>query len=107
MVSQIKCLINGQGELLEILQEGQEKEVQEGQFLVSLSNYYDVLNLERYPNAIWDFELKMWIGIGEQRPVVVPMPSEMDILQAKLNSATEQLDFQEELIVELAMMVYQ
>ena len=34
-------------------------------------------------------------------------PSEIEILQAKLNTATQQLDFQEELIVELAMKVYQ
>ena len=32
---------------------------------------------------------------------------EIEILQAKLNSATQQLDFQEELIVELAMKIYQ
>lgn len=40
-------------------------------------------------------------------PILPPQPSEIEILQAKLNSATQQLDFQEELIVELAMMVYQ
>ena len=40
-------------------------------------------------------------------PILPPVPTEIEILQAKLNSATQQLDFQEELIVELAMMVYQ
>lgn len=34
-------------------------------------------------------------------------PNEIEILQSKLNSATQQLDFQEELIVEMAMMIYQ
>ena len=56
------CVINEQGELLEILQEEQEKELQEGQFLVPLSNYYGALNLERYPTAIWSFDLLNWIG---------------------------------------------
>ena len=66
------CIVNEQGELLEILQEGQEKELQEGQFLVPLSNFYDVLNLERYPTAIWSFELKKWVGKGEQKPMPEP-----------------------------------
>lgn len=83
------CIVNEQGELLEILQEGQEKELQEGQFLVPLSNFYDVLNLERYPNAIWNFELEKWIGQGEQKPMPEPQPSEIEILkmeQAKANA---------------------
>lgn len=101
------CIVNQQGELLEILQEGQEKELEEGQHLVPLSNYYDVRNLERYPTAIWSFDLEKWIGQGEQRPIIPPQPNEIEILQAKLNSASQQLDFQEELIVELAMKVYQ
>ena len=101
------CIVNEQGELLEILQVGQEKELEEGQSIVPLSNYYGILNLERYDSAIWDFELGKWIGQGEQRPEIIPQPSEIEILQAKLNSATQQLDFQEELIVELATMVYE
>ena len=56
------CIINEQGELLEILQEGQEKELVEGQFLVPLSNYYDVRNAERFDIAIWSFDLLKWIG---------------------------------------------
>lgn len=35
-----------------------------------------------------------------------PQPTEIEILQAKLNSATQQLEFQEELIVEMAMLLY-
>lgn len=42
-----------------------------------------------------------------QEPQPIPQPNEIEILQAKLNSATQQLDFQEELIVELAMKAYQ
>ena len=52
-----------------------------------------------------DFECneeRGWYEVG-----TIPQPSEIEILQAKLNSATQQLDFQEELIVELAMKVYQ
>ena len=40
-------------------------------------------------------------------PILPPQPTEIEILQAKLNSAAQQLDFQEELIVELAMKVYE
>ena len=40
-------------------------------------------------------------------PILPPQPSEIEMLQAKLDSAAQQLDFQEELIVELATMVYQ
>ena len=51
-----------------------------------------------------DFEYteeRGWFDVG-----TVPQPSEIEILQAKLNSATQQLDFQEELIVEMAMLLY-
>lgn len=64
------CIVSEQGEMLEILQD--EKELQEGQFLVPLSNYYEVLNEQRYDNAIWDFEQEKWVGAGEQRPIVIP-----------------------------------
>ena len=101
----MNCTINEQGELLEISQE--EKELEEGQHLVPLSNYYDILNLERYDIAIWSFDLLKWVGVGEQRPIIVQQPTEIEILQAKLNSASQQLEFQEELIVEMAMIVYQ
>lgn len=75
------CIVNAQGELLEILQEGQQKELQEGQSVVPLSNYYDVRNIERYDNAIWSFDLEKWIGQGEQRPIVVPELSEIEKLK--------------------------
>ena len=87
------CIVNEQGKLLEILQEGQEKELEEGQFLVPLSNYYDVLNAERYDNAIWSFELKKWIGQGEQRPIIPPQPSETEILKEKI--ATQEMVIEE------------
>lgn len=82
-----KVIVNENGELLEILQE--EKELEEGQIIVPLSNYYDVLNLGRYPSAIWSFDLKKWIGQGEQRPIIPQQPSEIEILkmeQAKANA---------------------
>lgn len=83
------CIVNEQGELIEILQEGQEKELKEGQFLVSLSNFYDVLNLERYENAIWSFGLEKWIGKGEQRPEILPLPS----VEERLKNAEETILF--------------
>ena len=52
-----------------------------------------------------DFEYneeRGWYEVG-----TVQVPSEVDILKSKLNSTTQQLDFQEELIVEMAMMIYQ
>lgn len=84
MLSQIFCIVNEQGEQLEILQEGQEKELKEKQFLVPLSNFYAVLNIERYDGAIWSFEQMKWIGKGEQRPEVIPVPSEIEILKEKI-----------------------
>lgn len=46
--------------------------------------------------------------IDAHDPTPIPSkPSELDILKTKLNSAMQQLDFQEELIVELAMKVYE
>ena len=85
------CIINEQGKLLEILQEGQEKELQEGQFLVPLSNYYDVLNLERFEKSIWSFELEKWIGQGEQRPVPEPRLSEFDKIRIESAQANAEL----------------
>ena len=81
------CIVNEQGELLEISQE--EKELEEGQHLVPLSNYYDILNLERYDIAIWSFDLLKWVGVGEQRPIPEIQPTEIEILkmeQAKTNT---------------------
>lgn len=48
-----KVLINEQGVMLEILQGGQ--------FLVHLSNHYDILNLERCSAVLWSFELEKWV----------------------------------------------
>ena len=85
------CIINEQGNLLEILQEGQEKELQEGQFLVPLSNFYDVLNLGRYPSAIWDFAQEKWTGKGEQRPMPEPQLSEFDKIRIESAQANAEL----------------
>lgn len=83
----MECIVNEQGELLEILQIGQEKELQEGQSIVPLSNFYDVLNLERFEKSIWNFELEKWVGTGKQRPVLEPQISEVEILKQRLAEA--------------------
>lgn len=77
---QEEVLINAQGEYLQLLVEYPET-LEKGQSIVPLSNYYGVLNLERYPNAVWDFELGEWIGQGEQRPIIVPELSEIEKLK--------------------------
>lgn len=99
------CMVNEQGVLVDIPQV--DREPNEGEFKVPLQGYYEKLNEDRYDIAVWSFDLEKWIGQGEQRPIIPQQPSEIEILQAKLNSATQQLDFQEELIVELAMKVYE
>ena len=43
-----------------------------------------------------------WL-VNKDKP---PQPTEIEILQSKLNSTTQQLEFQEELIVEMAMLLY-
>ena len=60
-------------------------------------------------NYKWDNKL---IELTEEEknilfPPVEPQPSEVELLKTKLDFATKQLEQQEELIVELAMKVYQ
>lgn len=84
------CLINDNGELLEILQE--EKELKKGQSIVPLSNYYDVRNLERYDSSIWSFELEKWIGQGEQRAEPLPpLPTSEDMVIAEMSMSMAQM----------------
>lgn len=61
------CMVNDQGKLLEILQE--DREPWEGEFKVPLAGYYERLNDDRYPDAKYDFENKVWVGVGE--PAVI------------------------------------
>lgn len=77
----MQVLIDKGGNLLEILQEGQAAELQEGQSIVPLMDYYEIRNEQRYDNAVWDFEQKKWVGVGEQRPIVIPQPSDMESLK--------------------------
>ena len=85
------CIVNEQGELLEILQEEREKELEEGKSIVPLSNYYEVRNTERYPTAIWSFELEKWIGRGEQRPIPEIQPTEIEILKMEQSKANAEM----------------
>ena len=79
------CVVNEQGNLLEILQ----KDILENEceFKVKLSNYYDVLNGQRYPNAKYDFKLKTFVGVGEQRPLPISEPTETEMLKQRLEIA--------------------
>lgn len=77
---QEEVLINAQGEFLQILYEYSET-LEEGQSIVPLSNYYEVLNEERYDMSIWDFAQEKWTGKGEQRPIIVPELSEIEKLK--------------------------
>ena len=86
----------------------------ESKFVEILGNYKtDVPMSIGYVKPKFDIKKNEWVeGASEQEikdwedAQVKPQPTEIEILQAKLNSATEQLDFQEELIVEMAMMIY-
>ena len=49
-------------------------------------------------------------GICQERTIyapVTPKPSETEILEAKLKASTDRQDFLEELIVEMAMIIYE
>jgi len=72
-----EVLVNGKGELLEILQEPIKisEEDKDKLFIVPLDGYYEIFNEQRYPQARWDFKLKTWTGTGEQKPDVKPIPS--------------------------------
>lgn len=75
------------------------------------NNYFEkglVDEKVRY-NYKWDNSL---IELTEEEknilfPPVEPQPSEVEVLKTKLDFATKQIEQQEELIVELAMKVYQ
>ena len=85
----LQCIIDSKGRHVEILQENQTKELLEGQSIVPLSNFYDVLNAERYNIPIWDFYLLKWIGQGEQRPEILQSPS----VEERLKNAEETILF--------------
>lgn len=79
----MNCLVNTNGELLEILQE--EKEPLDGQFTVPLEGFYEVLNVEHYNQAVWDFEFKKWKGVGEPNIPPVPQPTETEVLKSDID----------------------
>ena len=56
-------LINGKGELLEILQE--LRDPQEGEHIVPLDGYYEVFNVQGFKSAKYDFESQSWKGYHE------------------------------------------
>ncbi|WP_352408125.1 hypothetical protein [Acetoanaerobium noterae] len=85
---QEEVLINAQGEFLQILYEYPET-LEEGQSIVPLSNYYDVLNEERYDMSVWDFAQEKWTGKGEQRPETLPQPN----VEERLKMAEETILF--------------
>lgn len=74
------CIVNKQGEMLEILQN--DREIQHDEITVSLVGYYEVFNAQRYNKAIYDFDLKSWVGIGEQIQIASNVPTYSDRLLA-------------------------
>jgi len=80
----MNVLIDNNGELLEILQT--EKEPQEGESIVLLEGYYEIFNEQRYKQAKWNFDLNKWVGLGEQRPVVIPQISEVEELKGRVTN---------------------
>lgn len=82
----MNCLVNENGELLEILQE--EREPQTREHIVPLDGYYEVFNTQLYSQAVWDFTEKKWKGVGDPNIPPEPLPTEIDILKEK-NSTLE------------------
>ena len=82
-----EILVNGKGEILEILQEPREisEEDKDKLFIVPLEGYYEVFNEQRYDKAKWDFKLKQWVGVGEQRPIPTPQITETQKLWDAVN----------------------
>lgn len=58
----MNVIINEMGEILEI----DPKEINEDSILVPLDGYYEVFNVQKFPYAKWDFELKKWVGFHKQ-----------------------------------------
>lgn len=77
------CMVSAQGEMLEILQA--DREPLEGEFKATTAGYYEVLNEQRYPKAIYDFTAKAWVGVGEPIPIQSPQPTELDKLKADVD----------------------
>lgn len=59
----MKVLINEHGDLLEI----DPKKTNEKSILVELDGYYEIISIDGYESAKYDFELKKWFGFGKQR----------------------------------------
>lgn len=66
------CMVDEQGKLADIPQA--EREPNEGEYKVPLQGYYEKLNKDRFEDAQWDFGIKDWVGVGEQRPISAPQP---------------------------------
>lgn len=79
----MNCLVNEKGELLEILYE--KKEPQGGQIIVPLEGFYDILNVQHYSNAVWDFAENKWVGVGEPNIPPVPQPTEYEVLRSEID----------------------
>ena len=80
-MNELLVLINKEGQLLEI----DPKTIESDSILVQLEGYYEVFNEQRYDKAKWDFKLKQWVGVGEQRPIPTPKVDEMTKLKADVD----------------------
>lgn len=88
-MSELMALIDEKGKLLTI----NPKNTIENSMLVSLIGYYEVLNEQRYSEAKWDFDIKCWVGVGEQRQIEIQPISEIqklwDMIDYLVNSSYE------------------
>lgn len=80
-MNELLVLINKEGQLLEI----DPKTIESDSILVPLEGYYEVFNEQRYDKAKWDFKLKHWVGVGEQRPIPTPQVDEVTKLKADVD----------------------
>ena len=80
-MNELLVLINEEGQLLEI----DPKTIESDSILVPLEGYYEVFNEQRYDKSKWDFKLKQWVGVGEQRPIPNPQITETQKLWDAVN----------------------
>ena len=99
-----EAIVNQDGELLQIVINF-EDELPEGETLVPLAGYYDVLNVERYEKSVWNFTENKWVGAGEVVPEVPVLPSETEVLKAELTQTKAELIQTQEAILEIYTMI--
>lgn len=98
------AIVNEEGELLQIVVNFND-ELPEGETLVPLEGYYEVLNDQKYEKSIWSFTESKWIGAGEIRPDIPVAPSETEVIKAELTQTKAELIQTQEAILEIYTMM--